>query len=204
MNCKNLTSINLPSSMESIGSSAFQGCKSLTNVTFAQDSNLTKIGDGSFNNIPNLKSIDIPEGVTIIGHNAFNLSGINNLVLPDSVFSIDDVPADDESGYFHGLSFYGLSDIENVYCSEASLSKCQEYFNNENVKFWQSGVYYPISEKSTYTAYSSDGERYYANGKWYESLSNINKGDYTKKRIYSVQEATKVVGKKNTFKIRYR
>ena len=54
-NCKNLTSITIPSSVTSIGEYAFYGCKSLTSITIP--SSVTSIGDGAFYYCTNLTSI---------------------------------------------------------------------------------------------------------------------------------------------------
>ena len=202
----NFSSVVVPSSVEVIGTAAFQGAKQLSEVTFEEGSNLKTIGAGSFNNIKNLQSFDIPQGVTRIGENAFNMSSIDYLVLPDSLFSVDDaIPEeDDEAGYFHGLSFIGLSDVSNVFCSEAMQTECEKYFNNEESMFWEKGTYYPLKSKSSLAIYTSDGDKFYANGKWYDSLNDMNKGQYNVKRIYTIDEASKVVGEKNMVKIKYR
>ncbi|MBR1915671.1 MAG: leucine-rich repeat domain-containing protein [Alphaproteobacteria bacterium] len=200
----NFSSVVVPSSVEVIGTAAFQGAKQLSEVTFEEGSKLKTIADGAFNADPNLKSFDIPDGVTLIGHNAFNMSSIDYLVLPDSVFSVDDVEADAEAGYFHGLSFFGLSDVSNVFCSEAMQTECEKYFNNEESMFWEKGTYYPLKSKSSLAIYTSDGDKFYVNGKWYDSLSDMNKGRYNVKRIYTIDEANKVTGTKNRVSIKYR
>ncbi len=56
--CSNLTSITLPSTLETIGASAFSNCSSLTSITLP--STLTSIGDSAFSNCSSLTSITIP------------------------------------------------------------------------------------------------------------------------------------------------
>ncbi|WP_177216041.1 leucine-rich repeat domain-containing protein [Prevotella sp. tf2-5] len=74
--CTGLTSIEIPASVTSIGGSAFWNCSYLATVTFAEDSQLTSIGNNAFNNT-GLTSINIPASVTTIGNNAFrNCSGL--------------------------------------------------------------------------------------------------------------------------------
>ncbi len=197
-----LTNITIPASVESVNEAAFQSTSALTNVAFQEGSNLQKIGGGAFNNIPNLTNIDIPQSVKIIGDNAFNLSGINSITLSDTIFLNDEGDPNDDSTYFQGLSIYALSDVDHVYCSEASHLKCEEYFNQG--EFWENGIYHPIKEKSTLAIYTPDGDKFYANGKWYNSLSDMNKGNYNKKRIYTIDEAQKVTGNKNRVSIKYR
>ena len=65
-----ITSINIPSSVTSIGYSSFEGINSLTEVTFERNSKLTTIGNGAFYNT-SITSINIPSSVTSIEDNAF-------------------------------------------------------------------------------------------------------------------------------------
>ena len=67
-----ITSVVLPDSITSIGEKAFNGCESLTSVTFGKNSQLSSIGPGAFNYCYSLESITIPESVTNIGSEAFN------------------------------------------------------------------------------------------------------------------------------------
>jgi len=66
----NITSIEIPASVGSIGHHAFENTANLTSVTFAPDSQLQTIGNNAFMNTA-LTSIEIPASVRFIGHHAF-------------------------------------------------------------------------------------------------------------------------------------
>ena len=56
--CRSLTSVSLPDSVTSIGSSAFYGCSKLTSITIPDS--VTSIGDYAFNDCSSLESITLP------------------------------------------------------------------------------------------------------------------------------------------------
>ena len=66
---RTLTSVEIPSSVTSIGTYAFQGCTSLTSVEIP--SSVTSIGTFAFQSCTSLTSIEIPSSVTSIGTYAF-------------------------------------------------------------------------------------------------------------------------------------
>ena len=64
-----LKSVVIPEGYEEIGSSAFAGCKSLTNIKLPKS--LTSIGDNAFSECSSLETITIPRYVFTIGKWAF-------------------------------------------------------------------------------------------------------------------------------------
>ena len=69
VNCSELTSINLPSSITKIGNYVFLGCSGLTSINIP--ASITKIGTGTFQGCSGLTSINIPASITEIGTGAF-------------------------------------------------------------------------------------------------------------------------------------
>ncbi|MDR1012788.1 MAG: leucine-rich repeat protein [Lactobacillales bacterium] len=70
---KKIKEVEIPRSIKIIGKKAFTNCQNLTAVTFAGNSQLTKIKFGAFTGCSNLKHIDIPRTVGSIGACAFAL-----------------------------------------------------------------------------------------------------------------------------------
>ena len=86
-NCSGLTSINIPSSVTSIGDDAFGYCSSLTSINIP--SSVTSIGDDAFRSCSSLTSINIPSSVISIGNYAFGYcSSLTSINIPSSVTSI--------------------------------------------------------------------------------------------------------------------
>ena len=85
--CTNLTSIEIPNSVTSIGTSAFSGCTGLTSIEIPDS--ITNIGTSAFSGCTGLTSIEIADSVTSIGDNVFNsCTGLTSITIPDSVKSI--------------------------------------------------------------------------------------------------------------------
>ena len=100
-----LETINLPSSIQSIGDAAFAGtniknftwpehitelppyifreCESLENIELPNT--VISIGNGAFSKCPNLRNIELPDSITRINDFAFWKSGIENIVIPENV-----------------------------------------------------------------------------------------------------------------------
>ena len=70
-NCKSLKSMNFPQRISTIGFDSFRGCKSLSKITFENNSKLTQILDYAFRGCSSLEEIIIPASVKRIGTGAF-------------------------------------------------------------------------------------------------------------------------------------
>ena len=116
--CQSLTTVKLPSSIKKIGSNAFQGCGNITKlegidwskvevvgkqafdsafletadpIEFNEESfkSIQELGASALKNAKNLTGkVVIPEGIETINENVFNGTGIEQLVLPNSVKQI--------------------------------------------------------------------------------------------------------------------
>lgn len=79
----------IPASVTSIGANAFEFCRSLEEVVFADGSLLTEIGAEAFANCYSLKNIMLPEGLTDLGKSAFSNSvSLTEAVLPSSLIHV--------------------------------------------------------------------------------------------------------------------
>ena len=80
----------LGSGVVSIGLKAFLGCTSLTSIHIPNSvtSIGTSDGGGAFGGCSSLTSITIPEGVTYIGHNTFEYTELDSISIPESVTTI--------------------------------------------------------------------------------------------------------------------
>ena len=114
--CKNLTSISIPDSVTSIGNLAFYWCSSLKEITIPDS--VTSIGDGAFVLCSSLKEITIPDSVTSIGEMAFyRCSSLKEITIPDSVTSIGD------------LAFYMCSSLQKAIVTPDSYAQqyCEKH-----------------------------------------------------------------------------
>lgn len=82
-NCKMLSAVSLPVSLESIGTAAFDSCSILAGIVLPE--NLRTIGTSAFAGT-NLKQVEIPDSVTVIGDSAFGLcTSLSSVKLPEEL-----------------------------------------------------------------------------------------------------------------------
>lgn len=85
MSCKQLEDVHMGNGVTTIGSSAFSNCRSLCHVQLSQS--LTAISVAMLSSTA-LAEIDIPSSVTVIEASAFTRCKFKELVIPNSVTSI--------------------------------------------------------------------------------------------------------------------
>ncbi|MBR3100506.1 MAG: leucine-rich repeat protein [Muribaculaceae bacterium] len=84
--CRDITSVSVPSTVKTIGSFAFDHCASMVSVNIPDG--IPAINDYCFDGCASLKSIVIPNSVTIIDEEAFrNCSSLEEVTMSDNITS---------------------------------------------------------------------------------------------------------------------
>ncbi len=84
--CKELTSVSLPSTITKIGEHAFQQCLNLTTINVPPS--VIEICEDAFANCLRITKLKLPNSLTTIGRFAFWNTGISSITIPKSVKSI--------------------------------------------------------------------------------------------------------------------
>ena len=101
INCTNLTSVRMPTTMTEISFGMFKGCTNLSSVTIADS--ITKIDEQAFYGCTSLTEISLPNSVTEIGGSAFrNCSGLTAIKLPNAIETI------------YGYTFAGCTGLTKI------------------------------------------------------------------------------------------
>lgn len=97
-----LESVNIPSSVTSIGESAFEESSSLKSVNLPNS--VLSIGKRAFCNCKNLISVNIPQDITTIKELTFYKCAFESITIPQGVTKIEQ------------YAFSSCSNLKNVYC----------------------------------------------------------------------------------------
>ena len=103
-----LLSVEIPSSVKTIGRAAFLECKRLSSIWIPYS--VKTIGEDAFFKCESLSSINIPSSVTSIEDGAFLATGITSIVIPNSVRSIGEA------------AFAECINLKNISISESVIS----------------------------------------------------------------------------------
>ena len=116
-----ITDLEIPNSVTSIGYQAFLNCSGLTSITIPNS--VTTIGYSAFEGCSGLTSVTIGNSVTFIGADAFcDCSGLTSVTIPNSVKSIGGYAFDGCSG-LTSVTINSNSIISKPYSSESNLSR---------------------------------------------------------------------------------
>lgn len=178
-NCTGLTSITLPSTVETYGPNIFYGCSNVTYVELPQ--NMEKIPNGLLWSCTSLKRIYIPSSVREIGNAAFYSSGIEKLNLPDGLQEIEpwafcstklkEIIIPDSVGTIGFRAFIYCDGVENCVVGSGVKEIGQDAFYFWNNKFEdQTGVMHAkTTEQAKLLRYSGYGHEILINGAPYTS-----------------------------------
>lgn len=125
-----LKTVHFPSTLKTIGGSAFSGCTNLNISSWPE--NLVTIESGAFYDCKSLTQLTLSDTVTDIGSNAFgNCEKLSRLIIPDSVSYIDafanctgirylSMPADHDSHY---TAFENVVSVEELHFTKGSSGR---------------------------------------------------------------------------------
>ena len=142
----NLTTIEIPSSVTSIGREAFEVCKKLTTINIPNS--VTSIGDYTFSECTSLTTIEIPDSITSIGDEVFAFcTSLTTIEIPNSVTSIGDYTFSEcynlaEIKIYNNIVFIDdfvfelCTNLKSVYCYKGSTADNRDLYPNSNVTFY--------------------------------------------------------------------
>lgn len=143
---------------------------------------ITSLGNRTIYAMKNLTEVELPDSLQSIGNHTLHGSIVSQLIIPENVSSIH-------------LAMSGTTgQIGALICPESIRSQCDAAADWANSH----------DKNITVKTYQKSGDQIFYDNKWYNSLGDIQSGNHIKKRIYTVDEASKISGKKNNFKIRYK
>ncbi len=198
---QDINNIVVSDGIENIGNHAFTGGKNFDHLELPQS--VQTIGmyafmDGSLKSVNTLKYVDT------IGFGAFYRNSLSEVELSDNlerienvVFSCNkmrEVNIPDSVEYIGHRALSHLHDTK-VYCNDEPAGRCESLFFGEI----DTGL-----ERKKLIKYTIEDGKYVIGHKSYASIEDMNKGNYIKKRIYTIEEANRVAGAKNRVSIRYR
>ena len=155
---------NIPSSVTSIGGSAFQYCSSLTSINIP--SSVTSIGHSAFSGCSALTSINIPSSVTSIGSYAFNGCDALKVVLLQS----DRIEFGSLVFDLGWIKIYAINDFLRIDLTY----EYNYYYQGEYVNNYIGGTWYTISTPNIYDYNGSAiSDKWKGNDLYYDTADNL-------------------------------
>ena len=106
--CRSFTQFDIPEGVTTIGNMAFANCQSLLNIHFPES--LISFGYGVCSTSTKLETINIPNQITEIPMNAFDLTKITTLILGENVQTIGQ------------QAFNACTELVSIDCSKSKLT----------------------------------------------------------------------------------
>lgn len=124
--------IVIPKSVKSIETSAFQGCRSLTDVVFEEGSQLQSLGWGAFYECEALERIELPVGITTIPAYCFyGCTSLYSYVCEGPLKTISDYAFSDCQVLYmdvpDGVEYVGDYAFSGCYCESFSIPASLKY-----------------------------------------------------------------------------
>ena len=130
--CVQMTSVSLPSTLETIGTAAFLQC-GITSLTLPTSEKLTKIGERAFSKCNNLETVTIPGNIKTVGTAAFyKCAGLKKVVLAEGVTTVENLG-------FQGCASLAEIELPSTFANTTSPIEDQAFLGSdvlyiENVK----------------------------------------------------------------------
>ena len=170
------------SGVENIGQAAFRHFLMATDVTIADS--VTAIGRWAFDYLPSLQNLQLSDNLQSIGYQAFSYTPLKDFTISEKINTI-------ESAVFSHTPSSTL-----MYCATSKIDLCRQALKNSG--FTDEQI------KNKLKSYENVAGQYLYEGKFYTNPSDILNRNNIKKRIYTVDEAAVVTGKKNKVMIKYK
>lgn len=194
-----ITSIKIPSNVKSISEAMFNRCRKLHSVIIE---GAKTIGESAFDGCEKLKNISLPDTLTAIEDNALNDTGIEYLIVPQSVNYIG------ENNFPKGSHIAVLSDETEFYLGDSDYSDYSTvtlYCNQTNKNARKAAEKFDMNQKSL-ASFAKASADYYMNFEQ-ETSSEIappkvfNEPNCctTKCEFYSVCQENKEICVKNVY-----
>lgn len=202
---QNIQKVVVEEGITSIGRAAFENLQQIREVSLPQG--LKNIGNDAFNTCVALSSIKIPDTVTSIGSWAFYYTDLSEVELPPNLSTLSEavlyrvplttlvIPDNITTISEKAFNFGGADSttLQNLYCPEHLKEQCAKAVKGFSKT--------PIAI-NTYKKLPNG--QILVNGRFYEKPNDIYGNNNVKKRIYTVNEANMLSGKKNKVMIRYK